>query len=267
MHSYSWSKSLLRPLVPGLLLRARQRWRNRRREAYAARLWAATGGRVFSGPFTGMSYIRGVTGSALGPKLLGSYEQELHGVIGEIVAAGFDPVIHVGAAEGYYAVGLLTRMPGGLAWAFESEPDGQRQLRELAALNGVSERLTVAGTCAPADLARALPADGPPPLVVMDVEGAEAELLDPGACPALRRAAILVELHEHLRPGVTDRLLGWYSQTHRVRRIPTVAGNRVALPTPPGLSRRQNRLLADEMRSARMEWMYLVPRAAAGGEA
>lgn len=36
-----------------------------------------TGGRVLAGPFAGMRYIRTSQGSALIPKLLGSYEKEL----------------------------------------------------------------------------------------------------------------------------------------------------------------------------------------------
>ena len=77
------------------------------------------------------------------------------------------------------------------------------------------------------------------------------------------RAALecrLVEVHEYLRPGVTDALLGWYAASHDIRRTPTVAAGGLALPGVPGLSRGQVRLLADEMRPAPMEWFWMTPR-------
>ena len=259
MHSHSRLKDLLRGLIPGPLLRARQAWRNRRRERYAGVLAAATGGRVLGGPFAGMQYVTAGAGSALGPKLLGTYESEIHPAVENLIAGPFDVVVNVGAGEGYYAVGLLTRMPAARGWAYEGDPRGQALIRELAALNGEGGRLEVGGFCTPDDLARAVDA-ARAPAVVIDVEGAEGDLLDPGKCPGLRRAAVLVEVHEYLRPGVTDALLGWYAASHDIRRTPTVAAGGLALPGVPGLTRGQVRLLADEMRPAPMEWFWMTPR-------
>ena len=259
MHSSSWLKDLFRSFVPSPVLRIRQRWRNRRREQYSQRLWSVANGKILSGPFKNMKYLAGAVGSSLGPKILGSYESELHPVIETFTKYSFDILVNVGAAEGYYVIGLLIKIPSLRAVAFESDPHGLQLLRELANLNDVSDRLSISGFCAPNDLATSL-GESRNPLVIMDIEGAEDTLLEPTKCPALLRASLLVEVHEFLRPGVTDKLLSWFGSTHNIQRIPTVGETGTYLPMVPGFSWRQIRLLADEMRSARMEWMWITPR-------
>jgi hypothetical protein len=198
-------------------------------------------------------------GSVPGAKLLGTYEAELHGVVTRLVDGRFDVVINVGAGEGYYAVGLLTRMPTARGVAFEADKRAPALIREMAGLNGLADRLEVRGRCTPEGLVAAI-AGASGPVVVMDVEGAEAELLGPMACPVVRRAAILVEVHEYLRPGITDQLLRWYTGTHVIERIPTAGAGSFPLPAVPGFSRSQIKLLADEMRPV-MEWFWMLPRA------
>lgn len=58
------------------------------------------------GPFAGMKYINKAHGSSLTPKIIGTYERELHPFIYEIADKQYDCIVDVGSAEGYYAVGL-----------------------------------------------------------------------------------------------------------------------------------------------------------------
>ena len=67
---------------------------------------------ILQGPFQDMAYVGAATEGALLPRLIGSYEQELHPAIAAFVAEAPDCVIDVGCAEGYYAVGLVRLMPG-----------------------------------------------------------------------------------------------------------------------------------------------------------
>src|SRR6266446_5569422 len=68
-----------------------------------------TGGRVPKGPFAGMRYIDNAFGSAYVPKLLGIYERELNDCIERACALSFPLIIDIGAAEGYYAIGMALR--------------------------------------------------------------------------------------------------------------------------------------------------------------
>jgi len=96
-----------------------------------------TGRGVAAGPFTGLRYIKGAVGSAYIPKLLGIYERELNGCVEKACALNFPLIVDVGAAEGYYAVGLARRNPKARVIAFEMEEKGRAKLAEMAQLNGI----------------------------------------------------------------------------------------------------------------------------------
>jgi hypothetical protein len=211
-----------------------------------------------------MAYTGEAVGSQPGPKLLGTYESELSAVVEECCTRSFANVVDVGAAEGYYAIGTLRRMPNANGVAFESEPAGQRLLELMAKLNGVSSQLSIHGQCTLPELSAALK-PGTSNLVIMDVEGAEDELLNAQRCPGLGSAWILVETHEHLAPGVTERLMRRFQTTHEIKRIDSQPLSASKLPTIPGLSPAMIRLLADEMRSYPMSWLWMTPKSASGG--
>jgi hypothetical protein len=247
-------------------------WLHQRRMSSAARaaiagdlsLWRKIGspGRVQAGPFTGLTYPPLSHGSVLLPKILGTYERELHGPIEEICAAGADRIIDIGAAEGYYAVGFARRL-GIPVVAFEMHPRGRCFTDHLARKNGVRPRIDLRGTCDVRGLADALHG-AQRPVVLSDCEGAEMDLLDPAAVPGLGQAVMLVELHEAARPGVTAALHSRFSGSHTITRIEESAA------VPPGdgpplrgvsLSPEELARLADERRGAPNSWMYLIPHA------
>lgn len=59
-----------------------------------------------TGPFTGRLYIdEGIAGGYL-PKLLGTPEKEWNDIVRYNHDLKFDRIIHIGAADGYYAGGL-----------------------------------------------------------------------------------------------------------------------------------------------------------------
>ena len=197
------------------------RWRlSMWRHIYWPQFWYARQlpARVQSGPFRGMRYLRTATGSVVLPKLLGSYEQELHPVLESLTLSAYERCVDAGAAEGYYAVGLCWRWPGLHMIAFETTRIGRNRLRRLARLNGVLNRIDIRGHCSPEALQNALAAGGRN-LLVMDVEGYEAVLLDPVAVPLLRQTDILVELHPETDPGLEQTLSRRLEASHRLERI------------------------------------------------
>jgi hypothetical protein len=217
---------------------------------------ARHGARVLGGPFEGMIYIEEAVGSCLLPKVAGSYEQETASIIEDAIARGPDVVVDVGAAEGYYAVGLARRLPGAIVYAFDIDPHATRLCRRLAALNGVGERVVTAGACTVEALQARLK---PGALLICDCEGFEDELLDPRRVPALDRTQVLVELHDHLRPGVSERIKERFARTHKASLIPTVPRNadaalRLELPSP-----KDRELAVNEFRPVPQQWAWLEP--------
>lgn len=172
---------------------------------------------VMTGPFQGMKYVSEAHGSCLPPKLLGCYERELHPVFKAYSAEPLDLVIDIGAAEGYYAVGVVYAGIAQKTIAYEATAEGVNLLREVARRNGVENRVSVKGFCRPEDLQTELAAAASTrTLVIVDAEGAEDVLLDPAQVPAIKNASILVELHDFIVPGVTDRIRERFSATHTI---------------------------------------------------
>ena len=79
-------------------------------------------------------------------------------------------MIDVGCAEGYYAVGLARMMPGVTVHAFDSQAKARAACAELAARNGVADRIVIGERFEP-DGFEAF--KGRRCLVLVDIEGAE----------------------------------------------------------------------------------------------
>jgi FkbM family methyltransferase len=258
---------------------------------------ARTGGAVRQGPFIGMRYINRSVGSAFIPKLLGIYERELNEYIELSCALQFPLIVDIGAAEGYYAVGMARWNPGARVIAFEMEAHGRAALREMAGLNGVEvieagsrereagggngrdqrsdqsweqkSRVELHGKCEFGNLQATL-ASAARSLVICDVEGYEEILLVPEKIPALARATLLVEIHDCFRPGLTELIAERFAPTHHVQRIWAESRAQTDFPfTSIGTRLMPSRYLdwaVSEWRPTRMSWLWLRPKAAIVGK-
>ena len=233
-------------------------------------VYRRVGGRIPQGPFSGMRYIRNSVGSAYVPKLLGIYERELNDYVEEACASKFPLIVDIGAAEGYYAVGMSLRNPNASIIAFEMEERGRRALQEMATLNGVGSRIQVREKCGCADLRAAL-GYSDRALVICDVEGDEEKLLDPASVPALARTQLLVETHDFVSRGVTKRLIERFTLTHKVRCIWQEARNQKEMPyrtlVTALLPRRYLNWAVSEWRPEKMSWLWMEPRTSANATA
>jgi hypothetical protein len=223
-----------------------------------------TNRRVRSGPFAGLRYLDDSIGSAYIPKLLGIYESELEAAVESICSRKPDLILDIGAAEGYYAIGLALRNPSARVVAFETNPAGQAALRKMASLNQVSNRVEVRGKCEPTDLAAVL-VGTEQPVIICDVEGDEKELLDPVAIPSLARASIMAELHDFIVPGITEVLNARFMPTHNLRHIWQQPRSRAQFPWRTlGTSLLPRSYLdwsVSEWRPVHMAWLWMEPHA------
>jgi len=109
----------------------------------ANKLPILSGGTVLSGPFAGMRFGDGRSQSEIMPKLIGSYECELHDIVESLIKLRFTTIINVGAAEGYYAVGMAVKCPQAKVVAFEMDDTQAEYCRSTAILNSVERRVAV----------------------------------------------------------------------------------------------------------------------------
>lgn len=203
---------------------------------------------VQSGPFAGMAYHRRSTGSVVLPKLLGTYESELHPCLESLPLDQYRYCIDVGGGEGYYAVGLCWRFPQLNMLVFEQSGSGRQQIRTLADKNGVSDRIQIRSRCEPAELQNAIK-ERPLCLLIMDVEGYEQELLEPAQVPALAQTDFIVEIHPERRADLEQLIYSRFEKTHQLTTIRQVRPKEI----PPGIQlpdHLQNKaaLLTDEFR-------------------
>jgi hypothetical protein len=223
---------------------------------------------VASGMFMGVPYTQLTRQhSTYMCRLLGTYELEVREAIDDLSVRPIDKVINVGAAEGYYVAGMARRLPNARIDAYEMQ--SHDLLTDTIAINQLQARVTLYGKCDRTMLNRSLES-ARTPLVIMDVEGAERDLLDPAACPRLQNAFILVELHEFLDAPIRDVIWDRFQTTHTIREFS--ARPRTMEDFPASLRDvtkliPQSYLLAliREPRPDGMRWHYMIPRAQASG--
>jgi hypothetical protein len=226
----------------------------------------AAGQRAVAGPFRGMRIeLSPLSSRHLLGYILGSQELELREVIGDIVTRGYRTILNIGAADGYYAVGLAIRSPEARVEAFEALPELHPLIARTAAVNGVSDRVAISGTCSAPLLDARLEAAQGPTLVLMDIEGGEVELLDPQRIPSLARADILVETHDAFVADATTTLIGRFRETHDIASYS--ARPRSLSDFPPDFLPRLKRWfpelaveLMNERRTGLQRWLMLTAK-------
>jgi hypothetical protein len=176
-----------------------------------------SGSMVFAGPFSTMKLAENLD-LAWEPKIVvGSYEEEVHEVINDVICMAPAQIIDIGAAFGYYAVGFALKIANTTVIAFEAVEDPHWvQLSDLARINDVSSKIIQRGVCTAEELAKTCT---PGAFILCDCEGAEVEILDPVATPALKFCRMLVELHEFNAPNIIATLIGRFRDSHEIKII------------------------------------------------
>lgn len=177
----------------------------------AAAIREKTGNKVHAGPFYDMKLPENLAGN-FAPYILGTYEHELHQIIREITLPGnkYQAVLNVGCSFGYYAVGLARSMPNATVWATDIES----HLLDICAENALNNNV-INVCCSSANRPIELSKND---LIVMDCEGAEEHYLDPNLYD-FTKTDILVELHECDKPGIVNKVIDRFKNTHATKLI------------------------------------------------
>lgn len=218
-------------------------------------------GCVTSGPFAGMRCADASVCSAWTPKILGTYEKELHEVFEGIFTREYECVIDIGAAEGYYAIGLALHMPRTRVIAYEATEEGRQLLQNAAAANDA--RVDLRGLCKPEDLQVLLQGIGGQILILCDAEGAEVPILAPEITPDLLRCDILVELHPWAVEKPRETLESRFSGSADITLIKAMERTAADFPgeaAEAALDDEQKLACMDEERPPNMEWLWIRPR-------
>ncbi len=200
---------------------------------------------VAAGPSRGLRYPpeRFEAVDAPVAKLLGTYELELHPVLEQAVGNGL-PFYDIGAADGYWAVGMAVRGLSVTAWDLSA--DARELCTEVAALNDVPVRLEAEYRGEPI-------ASG---LVLCDIEGAEGALLT--AEVAMGLPHVVVEVHEDSHPGTGAMLREAFAGTHTATMIEQAPRKPPAAIS--GWSAQERELALGEFRGPALHWLHFRRR-------
>lgn len=236
-------------------LRSLAKWRA---ELVANTLVNRSGNAVLSGPFAGMDYVVRASEGSRAARHLGAYEASLAPVIEAIIAKAPEVIVDIGSAEGYYAVGLARRLPETRVLARDANPKAQALCAALAKANGVDGRVEIGGIFNHTDFALCNTAKT---VVICDIEGAEDGLLDPVAAPGLLKADILVECHDSITTGISDRLAARFAASHKVTRIDRKLDDSGLPAWMEELSDLDRLIALWEWRSGPTPWLWMETRA------
>jgi len=216
-------------------------------------------GTVKYGPFTGMKILpRYEWGDGdTGAKLLGLYETELFEYIEKLVGQKPDLVINYGCAEGYYGIGMAMKLPESQVYLFDINKNLLDIAEENAKVNNITN-IAVSDNCTNEYLEELL-SEYKNPVILMDCEGAEDFMLDLDKMPSLAKTTVLVEMHDFMKEGLTDRLVYKFNESHDLEGF-TQGPRDLHIEPLTLLGDLDKLIIANENRPCTMSWIYMTPR-------
>ena len=187
------------------------------------------------------------------PKIIGSYEFELVPLLKSLLANKYNTIINIGSAEGYYAVGFAITNKISSIIAVDPLSKARDYLNKLAIANNVTPRIQFYRLVTARRMNKWINGRS---LIFMDCEGAEVGLLNPHKCSKLHQADILVEVHEFVEEGISERIMARFSLTHKVTFIAQT--NRAAdnFDILKDIDKQIAEELMNEKRPANIHWLY-----------
>lgn len=187
------------------------------RERIGRQMHRESGGLVIAGQFRGMRVSASQVWSGsqdLVPYLTGTYEEHLMSEFRDADHT-WDVFVDVGAASGYWAVGIALAGKAQRVLAYETSPKSREELEWTANENGVEIEIRGEFNY---ESAKALSQEltGRSSIVMVDIEGGEYELEGKNIAALLPNSVLIIELHSK-EAGVNERLAREFSGTHNTK--------------------------------------------------
>ena len=242
-------------------------WRNEtvsaRSERISLETYDACNGVVKYGPFQGLRLNRKTWWgkSDLGAQCLGLYEKEILDEIGGQRKGKYQTFIDIGAADGYYAVGMLLAGIVDNVISFEISEVGREAINENWVNNGNPGAITLYGEANHASL-KVIPKhifDNA--LVLIDIEGYEFELLTKDVIKQLQFSEVIIEIHNWIDDFETRyaQLLWDLSEYFNIEKIAPVERDTTSYSELRSYTDDNRLLLISERRPCLMRFLKLTP--------
>lgn len=179
----------------------REQWRKEsireRQERISLEMFDQLGGVVKYGPFAGLQLNRETWWGKLdlAAQCLGLYEKEILNFIADIEPGEYERFIDIGAADGYYAIGLLLSGKVAQTMCFEITPKGREVIAKNWQQNGAPGELQIYAEATAASLAALQAKHREKALVLVDIEGGEFDFLTEATLSLLQTCTLIIEVH------------------------------------------------------------------------
>ena len=138
-----------------------------------------------------------------GSMLLGFYEKEVLNSL-EVFAKDRDTFIDIGAADGYYAIGVVASGLFSESFCFELSEEGQAAIEKNAKRNSVADRVHIFGEANEgfmSGITEKFAVNLGNTVFLLDIEGAEFHVVNEAFLQEVSRAALIIEIHDWEAPS------------------------------------------------------------------
>ncbi len=236
---------------------------NQRREYISNLVFNFHNNQVAYGPFKGLKISTdnhwGIADK--GAMTLGLYEKD---ILNELVKlkSDYDIFIDLGAADGYYGIGVIVSKIFKKSYCFEISDKGREVIQNNALLNSVSDNVVIYGIADKKFHEKINPENIKKSVLFVDIEGGEFELFDKTIFKIFRHSVIFIELHDWFYTDASDkisRLKSDSSETHTWNEIKMGERDLSKFNELESLSDSDRWLLCSEGRAKNMTWVKLMP--------
>ena len=216
------------------------------------------------GPFRGLKLsTKAWWGKAdRGSMLLGLYEKQVLDSL-QSIPKKYTTFIDLGAADGYYGIGVLVNNLFEKSICYEISEEGRGIIKDNAKLNNVLHNVEIRGQ-AQNNFYTELPLDVLSNAVLfIDIEGAEFELMDKETFKAFNNSIIFIELHDwFFQDGVAklQKIKNDSMLTHAITEIKMGARDLSIFPELIKLQDDDRWIICSEGRGQLMTWLRFDPK-------
>lgn len=241
----------------------RQETIRQRQERISLEVFDKCKGTVKYGAFQGMKLSKETWWGKLdlGSQCLGLYEKEILDFITTIPTYHYENFIDIGAADGYYGIGMVLAKKCKKSICFETSENGRETIKNNSIINGVEENIQVEAEATALSISIINDEVFNNSLVMVDIEGAEFSLFNEDIFEKLRNSTIIVEIHNWVKnfEQKYTSFLQNASKHHSIQIIERVERPTILLEELRDFTDDNRLLLISERRPCVMRFLKLTP--------
>jgi len=241
------------------LLKLEDKITQARREVLGRKVWEHYDGEIAYGIFKGLKINIESDWSGtkdIGPKVFGLYENQ---ILKWIEGKEFNLFIDIGAADGYYALGILYSNIASTAVTFEISEKDREICRASAITNNVFDKIIVKGEASSSEIIQVVKSHDHG-LIIIDIEGGEYNLITREVLEAARNYYIVIEIHEIENEEIKLSMFKLCAEFHNIEQLTGLERDFPRDKFTEKLTDNERALLLSEGRPFAMNWVALSPK-------